>query len=111
VVHYNVYVAMQQKTARSHRVKPRSVRQSVTIPGDLAVEVRRIARERHLTVSRALITLAERGMRAEREAKKELRTAYQRFMRESEPAQKTAAGKDLIRAIFGKDALAEDTLL
>jgi len=52
-----------------------------------------------------------RSHRAEHEAKKELRTAYQRFMSESEPAQKTGAGKDLIRAIFGKDALAEDPLL
>jgi hypothetical protein len=104
-------VAIQRKAAGSHRAKPGSVRQSVTIPGDLAVEVRRIARERHLTVSRALIALAERGIRAESEAKKELRKAYRRFIRESEPAQKNAAGKDLIRAIFGKDALAEDTLL
>ena len=64
-----------------------------------------------MTVSRALIALAERGIRAEREAKRELRKAYRRFMGESEPAQKNAAGKDLIRAIFGKDALAEDTLL
>ena len=102
---------IQHKVARSHRAKPRAVRQSVTIPGDLAVEVRRIAKERHLTVSRALIALAERGIRAEREAKKELRKAYQRFMSEPDPAQKTAAGEDLIRAIFGKDALAEDTLL
>jgi len=62
-------------------------------------------------VSRALIALAERGLRAESAAKKELRKAYQTFMRESEPAQKTAASKDLIRAIFGKDALAEDKLL
>src|SRR5260370_10603293 len=42
---YNRFVAIQRKTARSHRAKPRSVRQSVTIPGDLAVEVRRIAKE------------------------------------------------------------------
>ena len=64
-----------------------------------------------MTVSRALIALAERGIRAEREAKNELRNAYRRFMSESEPAQKNEAGMELIRAIFGKDALAEDTLL
>jgi hypothetical protein len=108
---YNRLVAIQRKSARSHRVKPQSVRQSVTIPGDLAVQVRGIAKEWHLTVSRALIALAERGIRAELEAKRELRKAYRRFMGESEPAQKNAAGKDLISAIFGKDALAEDTLL
>lgn len=75
------------------------------------MEVRRIAKERQLTMSRALVVLAERGVRAERDAKKELRSAYRRFVSESEPKRKTEAGKDLIRAIFGKDALAEDTIL
>ena len=37
-----------------------------------------------------------------------LEAAYQRFMNEQEPIRKEEAGKDLIRAIFGKDALAED---
>jgi hypothetical protein len=32
-------------------------------------------------------------------------------MDEHEPARKNGAGEDLIRAIFGKDAIAEDTVL
>ncbi len=32
-------------------------------------------------------------------------------MAEREPTRKEQAGKDLIRAIFGKDALAKDTIL
>ena len=36
---------------------------------------------------------------------------YRRFMAESDPDRKNDAGKDLIRAIFGKDALAEDSIL
>jgi hypothetical protein len=31
-------------------------------------------------------------------------------MHEQEPARKEQAGRDLIRAIFGDDAIAEDTL-
>jgi predicted DNA-binding ribbon-helix-helix protein len=89
----------------------RSVRQSITIPGPLAAEVRRVAKERHLTVSRAVIALAERGVQAEREAKDNLRSAYQKFLREREPEKKGQAGKDLIRAIFGADAIAEDSIL
>jgi hypothetical protein len=80
----------------------------VTIPAPLAAEVSRVATERHLTVSRALVALAERGLRAERDARENLRTAYQRFMREDDPDRKNAAGQDLLRAIFGKDAIAED---
>ncbi len=89
----------------------KAVRQSVTIPAPLAGEVRRVAKERHLTMSRALVVLAERGLRAETEARENLKAAYRRFMKEQEPARKEEAGKDLIRAIFGKDAIAEDTFL
>jgi hypothetical protein len=94
-----------------HFVRSKAIRQSVTIPAPLAKEVRRVAKERHLTVSRALVALAERGVRAELDAKENLQAAYQRFMKEKEPALKEDAGKDLIRAVFGKDAIAEDTLL
>jgi hypothetical protein len=32
-------------------------------------------------------------------------------MAEADPERKNEAGKDLIRAVFGKDAIAEDPLL
>lgn len=95
----------------SRRAKVRSVSQSVTMPPTLAAEVRRIARERHITASHALVSLAERGIQADRDARSALKEAYERFMGEQEPRRKEDAGKDLIRAIFGKDAIAEDTLL
>jgi hypothetical protein len=87
------------------------LRQSVSIPAPLAAEVRRVARERHLTISRALVTLAERGVRAEQDSKQNLKTAYKRFLKEKEPSRKDEAGRDLIRAVFGKDAIAEDPIL
>ena len=62
-------------------------------------------------MSRALVSLAERGVRAEWDAKENLKAAYQRFIKEQEPVRKDEAGKDLIRAIFGKDAVAEDPIL
>jgi hypothetical protein len=88
-----------------------SIRQSVTIPAELAVEVERLARKKHLTMSRALVVLAQRGVDAEAAARQNLNTAYRRFMAEADPARKDEAGKDLIRAIFGKDAIAEDRIL
>ena len=88
----------------------RSVRQSVTIPATLVPEVRRAAKEHHLTMSRALVALAERGVRAEAEAKEQLKSSYDRFLAENDPARKNEAGKDLIRSIFGKDAIAEDSI-
>ena len=91
-------------------MRARAVRQSVTLPAGVATEVRKIARRRRMTMSRALVTLAERGIQADKEARRQLKIAYDRFIKEHEPARKNEAGKTLIRAIFGKDALAEDPL-
>ena len=104
-------MSMATRTNRPRGSRARPVRQSVTIPAPLAAEVRRVAKQRHLTMSRALVSLAERGVQAEQDAKENLKAAYKRFMDEQEPARKNDEGKDLIRAIFGKDAIAEDTLL
>jgi hypothetical protein len=100
----------QNMAAKNKTSVPRSVRQSVTIPATLAADVRRVAKERHVTMSRALVVLAERGVRAEREAKEQLKTAYRNFIEEAEPERKNEAGRDLIRAIFGKNSIAEDSI-
>ena len=88
-----------------------SVRQSVTIPATLISEVRRVAKARHVTMSRVLVALAERGVCAEAEAKEQLKAAYNRFLAENDPSRKNEAGRELIRTIFGKDAIAEDSIL
>ena len=88
-----------------------SVRQSVTIPAQLAIKVERVARKKHLTKSRALVVLAQRGVEAEAAARDSLNATYRRFLSEADPGRKGEAGKDLIRAIFGKDSIAEDSIL
>jgi hypothetical protein len=88
-----------------------SVRQSVTIPAELAIEVERVARKNHLTMSRALVVLAQRGVEAEAAARENLNVSYRHFMAETDTERKNEAGKDLIRAIFGKNAIAEDSIL
>ena len=95
---------------RSKAARPRSVRQSVTIPATLARDLKRVARDRHLTMSRALVALAERGIQAEAEARQQLKSTYRDFVSETKPARKNEAGRDLIKAIFGKDSLAEDSV-
>jgi signal recognition particle subunit SEC65 len=112
VVHfgYNENMASPTQTSAARR-RGRTLRQSVSIPAPLATEVRRVARERRLTISRALVTLAERGVQAEKDAKENLDRAYRTFLKERDVSKKDRAGKDLIRAIFGKDAIAEDSVL
>ncbi len=72
--------------------------------------VRRVANGHHVTMSRALVDLAERGFRAEADAKEQLKVSYRRFIEENEPAQKNEAGRDLTREIFGKDSITEDSI-
>lgn len=59
-------------------------------------------------MSRALVALAERGVRAEADAKEQLKASYHRFLAEDDPARKNEAGRDLIHAIFGNDSIAEE---
>ena len=106
---YNGHVPTRTKAAPASKAK--TVRQSVTIPAPLLATVRREAKQRHLTMSRALVSLAERGARADLDAKANLKATYKRFMDEQEPTRKNAAGEDLIRAVFGKDAIAGNSLL
>ncbi|HXI39462.1 MAG TPA: hypothetical protein VNH83_05770 [Bryobacteraceae bacterium] len=80
------------------------------MPAHLAREVRRVAKERNVTMSRALVTLAERGVEAEAAARARLTATYEQFMAEADPARKSAVGEDLIRAIFGRTAIAENPL-
>ena len=100
-----------KRASRPRARKTASVRQSVTIPAQLAVEVERVARRQHLTMSRALVVLAQRGVEAEAAALANLNASYRRFIAEADPERKNEAGKDLIRAVFGKDAIAEDPVL
>ena len=58
-------------------------------------------------MSRALVVLAQRGVEADAAARANLNATYRRFMAEADPERKNEAGKDLIRAVFGKDAIAD----
>jgi hypothetical protein len=66
--------------------------------------------ERKVTMSRALVTLAEQGVEAEAAERARLAAAYERFMNTEDPARKNEVGQQLIQAIFGKAAIAEDPL-
>jgi hypothetical protein len=60
-----VHAALHFEFGNRKTVLARSVRQSATIPATLVPEVRPTAKEQRVTMSRALVALAERGVRAE----------------------------------------------
>ena len=43
-------------------------------------------------------------------SREDLNATYRRFMAEADPHRKGEAGKDLIRAVFGEGAIAEDSV-
>jgi hypothetical protein len=47
----------------------------------------------------------------EQETKQDLTTTYQEFLNEQESSKKDKAGRELIRAIFGGYAIAEDSVI
>src|ERR1035441_9560715 len=58
-----------------------------------------------------ILLLAQRGVEAEAAARDSLNATYRRFLSEADPERKGGAEKDPIRAIFGNDAIAEDSIL
>lgn len=64
----------------------------MTIPATL-VEPSAHAKEQHLTISRALVALAERGVHTEAEAKEQLKASYNRFLAKDDPALKNKPAK------------------
>jgi len=57
----------------------------VTIPAQLAREVRRTAEERDIIMSRALVTLSKRGVEAEAAARASITGARQRLITRGDP--------------------------
>ncbi len=55
-----------------------------------------------------MVVLAEKGVEAEAATRENLDNAYHRFLSEGDAEGKVEAGKNLIRAVFGKTAIAED---
>ena len=69
--------------------------------------MRGVAKERQGTMGRAMV---ERGIRAESEAKQQLEAAYRNFIVEAEPERKNEAWRAVIRAVFGKNSIAGDSV-
>ena len=88
--------------------KSKSIRQSVTLTVPLAKEVRRIARQQRIPMSRALVSLAEQGVQARRDRRQQILSAYGRLVSEQNPQAIEQAGEDLMESIFGKNAFAKD---
>ena len=79
----------------------KAVRQSITLPGRLAAQVRSLAKSRKLSANRMLVELIEDGIEAEKRREQEFFALAERFRNEVDPQEAKRLGEQLGRMVFG----------
>jgi len=83
------------------RVTEKTVRQSISLPAKLAVQVRSMAKTRRVSANRVLLELVEGGLEAEKRKQQEFFQLAERFRNESDPEAAQRLGDQLGRMVFG----------
>ena len=77
------------------------VRQSVSLPADVARQVRTMAKNRRLSSNRMLVELVESGIEAQKRKQQEFFALAERFRSASDPEEVERLGEELGRMVFG----------
>jgi hypothetical protein len=83
------------------RTATRSVRQSVSLPANVAAQVRSLAKARRLSANRMLVELIENGMEAEKRKQQEFFDLAERFRNATDPEEVKRLGDQMGRMVFG----------
>ena len=83
------------------RTATKTVRQSVTLPANIAAKVRTLAKTRKLSTNRILVELIENGMEAEKRKQQEFFGLAERFRLATDPEEVTRLGDQMGRMLFG----------
>jgi hypothetical protein len=83
------------------RAVQKTVRQSVSLPAQIAVQVRAMAKTRRLSSTRMLVELIENGIETEKRKQREFFDLAERFREEKDPAAAKRLGDELGRMVFG----------
>lgn len=78
------------------------VRQSITLPRQVARQVSRMARGRRVSASRMLVQLVEAGIEAGKKREEEFFQLAGRFRSADDPAEVKRLGNELGRMVFGE---------
>ena len=79
----------------------KAVRQSVSLPANLAAQVRTMARIRRLSANRMLVELIENGIEAEKQKQQEFFDLAERFRSAKDPKEVKRLGDQMGRMVFG----------
>lgn len=83
------------------RTTNKAVRQSVSLPANVAAQVRNLAKARRLSANRMLLELIENGMEAEKRKQQEFFDLAERFRSATDPAEVKRLGDQMGRMVFG----------
>lgn len=83
------------------RAPAKTVRQSVSLPANVATQVRKLAKARKLSANRMLVELIANGMEAEKRKQQEFFDLAERFRRAADPAEVARLGDEMGRLVFG----------
>ena len=81
---------------------PKIVRQSVSLPREMARQVRGLAKKRRLSANRVLVELVEEGIKAQRRKEKRFFEIAERFRDATDPKDVARLGDELGRMVFGE---------
>jgi hypothetical protein len=79
----------------------KTIRQSVSLPANVAAQVRTLAKARRLSANRVLVELIENGMEAEKRKQQEFFDLAGRFRSAKNPGEVKRLGDQLGRMVFG----------
>lgn len=79
----------------------KTVRQSVSLPANVAAQVRKMARTRRLSANRMLVELIEDGIEAKERREREFFELAERFRSATDPEEVERLGDQLGRMVFG----------
>ena len=83
------------------RTANKAVRQSVSLPANVAAQVRSLAKARRLSANRMLLELIENGMEAEKRKQQEFFDLAERFRSATDPEEVKRLGDQMGRMVFG----------
>ena len=83
------------------RVANKAVRQSVSLPANIAAQVRTMARTRRLSANRMLVELIENGIEAEKQKQQQFFDLAERFRSATDPKEVKRLGDLMGRMVFG----------
>jgi hypothetical protein len=82
-------------------IASKAVRQSVSLPANVAAQVRAMAKARRLSANRMLVELIENGIEAEKQKQQEFFDLAERFRKATDPKEVKRLGEQMGRMVFG----------